>query len=222
MLQTMRKHAKYFYVLFFIVILTFIFWGVGDVDNGVDQAGKPLAVVAGEEITTEEYWRAYDNMENTLRDVYREKFDQKMRDELKARVLDMLVTERVLVAAAREAGLRVSDREVEDSIVSDPNFIRDGAFRKDIYERTLQLNRITPQTYEEYKRESLLAEKMRRMIEASVELTPAELAQLPKEEEMSKLLKDVILQTKQERALDSFVNGMRARLKIEINEGLIS
>ena len=29
----MRKHARYFYVLFFIVILTFIFWGVGTVDK---------------------------------------------------------------------------------------------------------------------------------------------------------------------------------------------
>ncbi len=33
MIKALRKHAKYFYILFFIVILTFIFWGVGSVDK---------------------------------------------------------------------------------------------------------------------------------------------------------------------------------------------
>jgi peptidyl-prolyl cis-trans isomerase D len=33
MLKVMRQHAKYFYVLFFIVILSFLFWGIGTVDK---------------------------------------------------------------------------------------------------------------------------------------------------------------------------------------------
>ena len=33
MLQSMRKHAKYFYVLFFVVIISFVFWGVGTQDK---------------------------------------------------------------------------------------------------------------------------------------------------------------------------------------------
>ena len=33
MLESMRRHARYFYVLFVVVIITFIFWGVGGVDK---------------------------------------------------------------------------------------------------------------------------------------------------------------------------------------------
>ena len=55
MLKAMRKHARYFYVLFFIVILTFIFWGVGTVDK---TGGKEILAEVGKyRITTEDYIR---------------------------------------------------------------------------------------------------------------------------------------------------------------------
>jgi peptidyl-prolyl cis-trans isomerase D len=220
MLRGMRKHAKYFYVLFFIVILTFIFWGVGGVDR--DGETVPVAEVEGEKITLEEYWRAYDRMENTMREVYPGQFDEKMREELKKNVMETLIAQRVLLKAARDAGISVSDQEVEDSIVSDKNFIRDGSFRKDIYLRTLEMNRLTPEAYEALKRQELLMEKMRRLIEDPVTLSPSELAMIKGDEQTAKLLRDVILGAKKERALKSYVEGLKKGMKITEHPDIIS
>ena len=58
MLQAMRKHAKYFYVLFFIIIITFVFWGVGTVDKTGDV--EIIADVGPYKITAADYWKTYD------------------------------------------------------------------------------------------------------------------------------------------------------------------
>ena len=88
MLKAMRKHAKYFYVLFFIVILSFIFWGVGTVDNtgGVEV----VAEVGKYKITTDEYWKTYDRVYRFYREIYKDKFDEEMEKKLKLKenVLD--------------------------------------------------------------------------------------------------------------------------------------
>ena len=74
MLKMMRHHAKYFYVLFFIIILSFLFWGVGTVDK--TSSGGIVAEVGKQKITQEEYYRAYDNAFKFYRDLYKEKFDE--------------------------------------------------------------------------------------------------------------------------------------------------
>ena len=53
MLMSMRKHAKYFYVLFFIVILSFVFWGVGTVDK--TGGAESIAEVGNYKITAQKF-----------------------------------------------------------------------------------------------------------------------------------------------------------------------
>ena len=82
MLMSMRKHAKYFYVLFFIVILSFVFWGVGTVDK--TGGAEIIAEVGNYKITAQEYWRTYDNVYRFYRDVYKDSFDEEM-EQVRAR-----------------------------------------------------------------------------------------------------------------------------------------
>ncbi len=113
MLKMMRHHAKYFYVLFFIVILSFIFWGVGTVDK--TSSGGIVAEVGKQKITQEDYYRAYDNAFKFYKDLYKEKFDEEMQKQLnlKNSVLDSLIGNRVLLLAAAENGIKVSDEELQ-------------------------------------------------------------------------------------------------------------
>ncbi len=137
MLKSMRKHARFFYVLFIIVILSFIFWGVGT----VDKSGAPsVAEIGKERITAEEYWQAYDQMRTKLRETYKDQFNEEMEKKLKLKeaVLSSLIADRVLAVAAGDIGLTVTDEELQDVIIHEPAFMRNGVFNRDMYFRALQ------------------------------------------------------------------------------------
>lgn len=214
MLKSMRKHAKYFYVLFVLVILSFIFWGVG----GIDQPSTvPVAVIGEETITVDEYWRAYQSTIDLYRDIYKEEFDEEKLG-LKQNVLNSLVAERVLFVAAEQAGLAVSDSELQEAIINEPAFMRDGRFNRQVYLRALELNRITPGAYEESKRRDLMGEKMKRLIEESVDLTPSELDKVKGDD----TLRQILLESKRQAALESFIEGLKRQMRITVNEQLVS
>lgn len=221
MLKTMRKHAKFFYFLFFIVILSFVFWGVGTVD-------KPTAVsvaeIGKEKITVEEYWRAYENVRQQLRDLYKEKFNEEMEKSLKLKetVLNSLIDERVLLISAAELGVRVTDKELQDAIVNDPRFMRDGIFRKDVYFRTLDLNRLTPEMFENSMRQQLTLIKMRRFIASAIDINPLDLKGVAGDEKKVNEARQAILADKSNAAIKSYVDSVKQRMKFKVNMDLIS
>lgn len=215
MLKTMRKHAKYFYVLFFIVILSFIFWGVGTVDKST---AVPIAEVGKEKITLEEYWAAYDRARDYYRNITQGNFTEEMEKQLnlKQKVLDSLVDEVVLAAEAKKIGIQVSDAELEEAIVNDPAFLREGKFGKDVYLRTLQLNRMTPEYFESLKRRELTLAKMHRLIGESVDLTDEVL-----NDAAPANLRQALLSQMREKAVKSYVEGLKKQMKIKVNQQLI-
>jgi peptidyl-prolyl cis-trans isomerase D len=213
MLKAMRKHARFFYVLFFIVILSFIFWGVGTVDKSTNVA---VAEVEKEKISLEEYWLAYDRIREFYRDMMKEGFTEEVEKQLnlKQKVLDTLIDERVLLIAAKRAGITVSEKELEEAIMNDPNFMRDGRFNRDVYLRTLQLNRMTPQFYESLRKRELILTKMRRLIGESIDL--------PGSEVREESLKQAMLSEMREGAIKSYIEGLKKGMKIKVNTKLLS
>jgi parvulin-like peptidyl-prolyl isomerase len=214
MLKAMRKHAKFFYVLFFIVILSFLFWGVGTVDKST---AVPIAEVGKSKITLEEYWSAYDRAREFYRNVTKGAFTEEMEKQLdlKQRVLDALIEDAALLAAARKMGIQVSDAELEEAITNDPPFMRDGKFNKEVYLRSLQLNRLTPEYYEAMKRKELLLTKVRRLIGESVDLTDE--ANAPSDPQM----RSALLAQMRDNAVKSYVEGLKKQLKVKVNRQLL-
>jgi len=222
MLKTMRHHAKYFYVLFFIVILSFIFWGVGTVDKG-DQSGI-VAEVEKYRITGDEYERAYYNTHRFYRDLYKEKFDEEMQKKLKLRenVLNSLIDNRVLLIAAKEQGLTVGDTELNEAIKNEQAFMKNGVFDSDIYQNTLRLQRLTPEAYESAKRQELLVKKMRRMIELAASIPEDELGRITADEQTMKAIKDAVVGNAKDRAVKAYIEGMKKGMKIKVYRDLVS
>lgn len=220
MLKAMRKHARYFYVLFFIVILSFIFWGVGTVDKST---GVPIVEIGKWKITVEDYWTAYDRAVSLARDEYKEKFDEEMEKKLrlKEKVLAGLIEDTIILSQAEEAGIYVSDREVEEAITNDPSFKRDGTFSREIYLRILELNRIAPQYYETLKRRELIAAKMIRLIMESIDLTPSDLKGIDADEPLREEISKLLLNAKQGLALKSFIDGLSQQMNIKTNKELL-
>lgn len=216
MLKAMRKHAKFFYVLFFIVILSFIFWGVGTVDKST---AVPIAEVGKEKITLEEYWTAYDRAREFYRNITKGTFTEEMEKQLnlKQKVLDSLIDEMVLMAEAKKIGIQVSDAELEEAIVNAPAFLRDGKFSKDVYLRTLQLSRMTPEYFESMKRKELILSKMHRLIGESIDLTDEGM----KDPALANA-RQALLSQMREQAVKSYVEGLKKQMKIKVNQQLIS
>ncbi len=220
MLKSLRKHARYFYVLFVLVILSFVLWVPGM--NRDDQGQRAtLARIGDEVITQEEFWRSYDNAQELYRDVYKEQYDEAMQAQLKQQVLNSLITGRILMIAAAESGVSVSDQELNDTIISNPTFSREGIFSAEIYQNTLRLNRMTPVMYESLKRRDLLLAKMRSIYENAVDLSPSEFSGVSQDNELRAALEDAVLDEKRQGAVLSFVNAYKRRLKFEVNENLV-
>ncbi len=225
MLKGLRKHARYFYVLFFIVILTFIFWGVGTVDKtgGIEI----LAEVGKYKITAEEYWRTYDRIYRFYREIYKEQFDEEMEKKmnLKENVLNSMINDRVLLIAAPKAGISVSDEELKDAIAREPAFMKNGVFDKEVYLNRLRLSRITPEEFERQQKQDLILTKMRRLIELSADIPDSGDARLPGEtsnEQAANMIRQAQLNDVREKALNSYIEGLKKDIKIKINKELLS
>lgn len=222
MLKMMRHHAKYFYVLFFIVILSFLFWGVGTVDK--TSSGGIVAEVGKHKITQEEYYRAYDNAFKFYKDLYKEKFDEEMQKKLKLKdsVLDSLIGNRVLLLAAAENGIKVSDEELNEAIMNEPAFMKNGVFDNQIYQNTLRLSRIAPEAYEAMKRQELTTTRMTRLIELSAAPSVIDLGAVSADEQTLKALKDAMLNDAKDKAVKAYIDGYKKSLKIKEYRQLIS
>ena len=217
----MRKHARFFYVLFIIVILSFIFWGVGTVDKS---SAPSIAEIGKEKITAEEYWRAYDQMRETLRETYKDQFNEEMEKKLKLKevVLSSLIAEKVLAVAAGEIGMTIPDQELQDVITHQPSFMRDGVFNRDLYFRALQMERQTPEMFESSLRQQLIAAKMRQLIWSSAVVNPLDLRNISGDEKDVNEKMQAIVTSNRNAALASYVNGVRQRMNVKINTDLIS
>lgn len=145
MIKTLRKNAKYFYFLFFIVIITFIFYFGWDITRTSTQ--KFVAEVAHQRIPAERFWRAYEDARKFYKEIFKERAFE-MGKKLKENVLEELINEEVLLYIAEKYEIQATDKELQDAIINDPRFMRNGVFQKDIYFQILSLNRITPQQYE--------------------------------------------------------------------------
>ncbi len=222
MLKVMRHHAKYFYVLFFIVILSFIFWGVGTVDKS--GKGNLVAEVGPFKISGEEYWRTYDNVFKFYREIYKEKFDEDMQNKLnlKERVLNSLVGNKVLLAAARDNGISVSDEEMNEAIKNDPAFAPNGVFDTYVYQNRLRLMRLTPESYEAVKRQELIVEKMRRLIELSVYIPESDLSGVSGDEKTAATLKTAMINSAKAKAVNAYVEGLKKGMKVKIYKDSLS
>jgi parvulin-like peptidyl-prolyl isomerase len=221
-LKSMRQNAKYFYVLFFIVILSFIFWGVGRVgDSG---KGGVVAEVGQYKITAEDYWRTYDRTFKFYRDLYKEKFDEDMQNKLnlKEAVLNSLIDSRVMLIAAKQNGITVSDEELNDAIRNEPAFMQNGAFSSEVYKNRLRLMRLTPEAYEDARRQELIIEKMSRLVTESVEVPEDELSKVSADEQTMKAIREAMKKETVNNALKAYVEGLKKEMKIKVNSDLVS
>jgi peptidyl-prolyl cis-trans isomerase D len=140
------------------------------------QRGNRVAVVNGATIGLEAYRTAYDQLVEQYRKQFGNALDEKLLKtlDLKRKVLDQLINQRLVLQQANRIDLHVTKEELARAIQKIPAFQRNGQFDARRYQRTLALNRMTPEMFEESLQEELLAEKMRGLILGGIKVSDAE------------------------------------------------
>ncbi|MBI5196620.1 MAG: SurA N-terminal domain-containing protein [Nitrospirae bacterium] len=222
MLEIMRSH-KFFSVFLLsvitgVIIVTFVFWGIGTQNQ---QVNSVLAEVEKEKITQEEYWRVFDNAERYYRE--QNKTEEEMKKlNLKDKVLNDLIDSKVLMIAANNMKIKVTEDELQQEIMNNPSFQKNGVFDKNVYLRTLELNRTTPAAYESSMMKELTLKKMQMLIGETAELSQDEIKVLEALQGEKTQLANAFLSIKRELLTKAYVEGLKRQMNIKINKDMIN
>lgn len=235
MLGFMRRHMKFFFIFFWLVIISFVLWGVG----GVNDSGRDVVVTIGKyKAGIDEYRDTYDRLYDFYKRAYQERLTEEVLRELdlKKKAIDEIIQKRLLLQEAERIGLKVTDEELRDHIMNYPGFQKDGKFDRELYLRILKLNRLTPEGFESIEKENLILEKMKRILWDSVDVTDEEVKEFFVERlksdgktfkdgdlgKLSETLRGIVLQEKRNKVISSYVENLKIKTKIKINEKIIS
>lgn len=222
MLEIMRSH-KFFTVFLLsavtiMIIVTFVFWGIGPQDT---HSNEIVAQIEKEKITQEEFWRVYENADRYYRETYKTEEEMKKLN-LKDKVLNDLVEDRVLMIAAERNKIKVTDDELKEAIKSNPLFQKDGVFDGDVYLRALSINRMTPQMYENSIKQEIMLNKMHQLIAETAELNAQEIKILDSIQDANNPIAGALISAKRQLVIKAYIEGLKRQMKIKINRKLIS
>lgn len=176
MLDLLRRKAQspYLQATVLVIIVVFVFWGVGGNTTGARNA---VATVNGEPITLQEFDEAY---QRTL-DNYRNQFGGNLPKgfaealNLKKQVVQELIQKILLLQGGKDMGIYVSDREIQNAIKEMTVFQNNGVFDVARYKEVLKGSRLTPTKFEAGLQTDLLLTKVGSNLAAFARVTPQEL-----------------------------------------------
>lgn len=141
MLESLKRWASGWVAFFFIslLILSFAVWGIADYISG-GGGSNALATVGGQQITAEEYQRAFGNELNALsrQAGQRISHEQARAVGLDSRVLSQLIGSAAVEAHANELDLALSDATIAADLKKDPIFQNAGEFDRNLVLRLQQ------------------------------------------------------------------------------------
>jgi peptidyl-prolyl cis-trans isomerase D len=176
LLNLMRKHAKSWLIKFLVGIIAavFIFYFGYSFKTGSGE-GK-VATVNGEIITGLDYQRTYRGMLESLQREYKSVWNENLVKlfNVKGRALEALINQKLISQEAKRIGFDVTEKEVQEQILSYPAFQARGRFDESRYRYLLQNNHMKPEDFEAGLERELLQRKIQQFIGTFVTVTDAD------------------------------------------------
>ncbi|MBF0203442.1 MAG: SurA N-terminal domain-containing protein [Desulfamplus sp.] len=175
MLRFMRENTGSWIikVILGLIVIVFIFLGMGSLgSNREDRA----AMVNEIPISMDEYNRSYQNTIEQMR----QRFGNSLNDELlkmlqvKKQTMDRLIAEKLVSYEADRLDIQVSDKELQDSLLSIEAFKKNGEFDLSTYRMVLTANRLIPDTFENMQRQTLRRTKVTDLVLSNVKVSDLE------------------------------------------------
>ena len=163
MLDAVRKLTTGWVAKFILALITVPFALFG-IDSYLNQAGSNVAVakVGSDKISIQEYGNAIETVRNRMQSEG-QKVDSAMLETpaFKQSVLDGLITRRLVNAEIHRANFKISDAQLSDHILAMPEFQENGKFSEDLYQKTLEQNKLTATKFENSIRGDLVTQQAR-------------------------------------------------------------
>ncbi len=155
MLTSIGKFSKSFFLklLVGIIILPFVFWGMGDLFRGGNQ--NIIATIDSEKVTSQEFMQ-YLNRLNLSEE------DRKniSKTDLLDKILSEYIGKRVVDSEIEQFGINISDQALKNIITNEKNFFKNGKFSRTEYEKFLLKSSVTAYAFEQ----NLIAQEKRRQL----------------------------------------------------------
>lgn len=156
-------------VLFFVLVVMFVFWGVGG-NNGPQT--QVIATVNGERITDTRYYKI---MRNVDRNQGRQ-LEEDERNNLARRVLEELIVQELELQKIHQLRLEVSDKEIARQIFQIDAFKDEaGVFSEDLYERNLKRMGTIRAEFESDLRQQIQLSMLEDMVVQSVAISESDI-----------------------------------------------
>jgi peptidyl-prolyl cis-trans isomerase D len=172
----LRRHTKgiMIKVMVGLIAVVFVFWGIYSFR---ERPGAKIAYVNGDLITGQEYDAVYRDMLGALQKQYKEYWNDNLIKvfRIRQRALDSLITKRLIGQEADRLGLRITDDEVTDAILTYPAFQVNGTFDEGRYASLLRYNRMEPADFELGIRSELLGQKVNQFTKSFFPITDMEI-----------------------------------------------
>ncbi len=143
MSTSIGKLSKSFFIklLVGIIILPFVFWGMGDVFRGGNQ--NVIATIDSKKISTQEFM----NYVNRL-NLNEEQVKNLSKTDLVEQILSDYIGKKVMSLEIEKIGIEVSDSALRDIIKNDKLFFKNNKFSRTEYEKFLIKSGITAPQFE--------------------------------------------------------------------------
>ena len=151
-------------IVLFLALIAMAFFGVCSPQGYQNGLSGHAGSVKSEEITQQEFVRAYQRQSDQMRQRYRDDFDPAAL-RLAGSVLDQLIKERVLYLKAKELGFLATDDEVVAYLSNLDAFADEkGVFSEEYFVQFLRGNRYTEASFQEELRRSITLQRLQQMI----------------------------------------------------------
>jgi peptidyl-prolyl cis-trans isomerase D len=180
MLKTMRKNVKSLAPVLWIVIATFIIaifavWG-GAGRLGEAKKANVIVQIGNKTITADEYFQVLRQRIESMKKQYSDLNPALMRQlNMPQQILEQMIQQYLLLEIAREIGIKATNEELQQKIMSFPVFQREGKFVGfNEYKQILDWNHIPIQKFEDSLREEIILNKVVQLLSAGVSVSEDE------------------------------------------------
>ena len=144
MTTSIGKLSKSFFLklLVGIIILPFVFWGMGDVFRGGNQ--NVIATIGSNKISTQEFI----NYLNRL-NLNEEQIKNLPKTDLIEKILSEYIGRKVVALEIEKSGITISDNSLRDIIRNDKIFFKNNKFSRTEYEKFLLKSSVTAPAFEQ-------------------------------------------------------------------------
>ena len=143
MLTSIGKFSKSFFIklLVGIIILPFVFWGMGDVFKGGNQ--NIIASIDSEKISTQEFVKYLQRL-----NLNEEQIKNLPKTDLVEKILSQYIGKKVMSLEIEKLGIVVNDASLRNIIKNDKSFFKDDKFSRTEYEKFLLTSGVTAPLFE--------------------------------------------------------------------------